>query len=305
VSLFILVKSAHYAVIYSSRVAKIFHISEFIIGFFLVAFIAILPEATIAIISAINGIPEFGLSTLFGSKVADLSLVFGIIAIFSIGGIKIKSEVLKKNFFYLILLLIPIILGFDGHLSRLDGMILVLSGLIFFLTLYIQNGRVKMNFRSVWNKEVAKSLFFVFLSLAVLITSSHYIVKFGVNLSNDLMIPAFFIAITFIAISTCLPELIFSLNAVRTKRYELALGDILGSVVIDVTIIIGIIALLNPFSFNSSIVYVTGTMMFLAGLLVVRFISTGKVLSKKEGIYLVMFYILSLMIEFMVNYIFY
>jgi Ca2+/Na+ antiporter len=62
------------------------------------------------------------LGTLLGSNVADLTLVFGIVAFFSHGGIKVKSKILSNNLFYLVLLLFPLILGVDGRFSRIDGL---------------------------------------------------------------------------------------------------------------------------------------------------------------------------------------
>src|SRR3989344_7776808 len=108
--MFFLIKSADYATRYSSRLAKIFHLSEFVVSFFIVAVISTFPEATISIISALKGIPELGLGTLLGSNVADLALVFGIVAVVSIKGISIKSEILKKDLFYLALLLFQLLL---------------------------------------------------------------------------------------------------------------------------------------------------------------------------------------------------
>ena len=130
--LFVLIKSADYATHYSSKLAKIFRLSEFIVSFFIVAVISAFPEGTIAIVSAVKGIPEFGMGTLIGSNVADLALVFGIVALVAAKGVSVKSEILKKDFFYLALLLFPVLLGLDGRFSRIEGILLVLAGLSFF-----------------------------------------------------------------------------------------------------------------------------------------------------------------------------
>jgi cation:H+ antiporter len=303
-SLFVLVKSADYAVRYSSRIAKIFRISEFIVSFFIVAVISAFPEGTVSIISAIKGIPEFGLGTLLGSNVADLLLVFGIVALFSMNGITVKSAILKKDLFYLILLLVPIIVGFDGNMSRADGIILILSGAIFFITLSIESKLFKKKFNEVKDHKWILNSILLLISLAFLLASAYYTVKFGVDFANDVRIPPFLVALTIVAIGTCLPELIFSLKAVKRGHDALALGDILGTVITDATILVGVIALIRPFDFNPLIIYVTGTIMFLAGAIVISFIKSGKVLSKKEGIYLLMFYILALIIEFVANKVF-
>ncbi len=91
--LILLIKCAGYAIKYSSRLAKALHFPEFIVSFFIIALISVLPEATISVISAFNGQPELGLGTLLGSNVADLTLVFGIVALFSSKGIKVKSKI--------------------------------------------------------------------------------------------------------------------------------------------------------------------------------------------------------------------
>ncbi|MFH0831539.1 MAG: sodium:calcium antiporter [archaeon] len=300
-SLFVLVKSAKHAVDYSSKIARIFHISEFIVSFFIVSVICVSPEATVSIISAIKGIPEFGLGTLLGSNVADLSLVFGIVALFSIKGISVKSGILKNDLFYLALLLVPLVLGFDGHLSRIDGILLVLSGAVFFVTLSIKNRIRRKNFKKAKRQGCIKNLFLLAVSLTFIIASAYYTVKFGVDFANDARIPPVLVALTIVAVGTCLPELIFSLKAVRAKHDELALGDILGTVITDATILVGVIVLIRPFDFNPMVIYVTGTMMFLAGALAVVFIKSGKVLSRKEGIYLLLFYAFSLIAEFVAS----
>ncbi|HRZ86155.1 MAG TPA: hypothetical protein P5277_05250, partial [Candidatus Paceibacterota bacterium] len=98
------------------------------------------------------------------------------------------------------------------------------------------------------------------------------------------------------------PELIFSIKAVRNNHDELALGDILGTVVADATIILGLVAIISPFTYNPSSIYVTGGAMFLAGIFVITFMKTDKSINKKEGLLLLFFYILFLILEFMVNH---
>lgn len=303
VSLVILVKCAEYAVKYSTGLAKSFRISEFMVSFFIISVISVFPEGTVSIMSAIQGIPEFGLATLIGSNVADLSLVFGLAALFSINGVKVRSGIIKNGLFFLILLLFPVILGLDGRFSRTDGAILILSGLTFFLNLTKQQRKTRKR-KEEKDEKWTKNLFLLIISLGILMAAAYYTVHFGVNFASDIKIPAFLIALTIVAIGSCLPELIFSLKAVKTRHYDLALGDILGTVITDATILVGIIALIRPFSFNVSIIYVTAIMMFLAGFMAISFIKSGKVLTKKEGIYLLLFYIISLIIEFVVNKVF-
>lgn len=300
-ALFVLVKSAEHAVNHSSRIARVFRISEFVVSFFIISVISVFPEATISIVSALQGVPEFGLGTLIGSNVADLLLVFGIAAVFSRKGIAVKSEILQNDFLYLVLLLIPLIVGYDGHLSRVDGILLVFGGLLFFLTISIESKLFRKQFNGAKAHSAAHHALLLFISLLFLIGSAYFTVEYGVKLANDMGVPPVLVAITIVAIGTCLPELIFSLKAVNSKHDELALGDILGTVITDATIIVGIIALIKPFSFDPVIIYSTGIMMFLAAVLVTYFMKSDKMLTKKEGIILLLCYVLALIVEFLVS----
>ncbi len=299
--LLVLIKCAGYSIKYSSRIARILCFPEFIVSFFIVALISVLPEATISIISAINGEPELGLGTLLGSNIADLTLVFGIVALFSSKGIKVESKILQNNLLYVLLLLFPIILGFDGSFSRIDGVILVLAGGSFFVRIYFE-GKMKCRISSKRKeKHLFRNLFLLILSLGILLASAFYTVKFATNFANDINIPSVLIGISVLALGTCLPELVFSIKAIMKNHDELALGDILGTVVTDATIVLGIVALISPFAYNLNNLYITGTAMVFAGILVTHFMRTGKILAKREGIALLFFYALYLLIEVLIN----
>jgi cation:H+ antiporter len=301
VFLFIVSKSADYATRYSSRLARAFHFSEFIVSFFIVAVISTFPEATISILSAVKGMPEFGLGTLLGSNVADLALVFGIVALISAKGVSVKSEILREDFFYLALLVFPLLLGADGYLSRIDGILLVVAGALFFFTLSIESKMFQKKFDGLKGHRFLESLVLLVLSLIVLLVSANYAIKFGVDFANDIGIPSLLVSLTVVSIGTCLPELMFSIRAVRKNHDELALGDVLGTVITDATIILGAVAIISPFHFNPAIIFVTGGAMVIAGLLTIHFISTGKVLTKKEGLFLLLFYGVYLITEILVS----
>ncbi|HRZ85373.1 MAG TPA: sodium:calcium antiporter [Candidatus Paceibacterota bacterium] len=302
VFLIVLIKSAEYAIKFSSRLAKIFKFPEFVVSFFIIALISVLPEAIISVISAFKGEPELGLGTLLGSNVADLTLVFGIVALFaSRNGVKVKSKILRDSFFYLTLLIFPLILGFDGILSRKDGIILILLGSLFFFRIYSASNKFHKKFNHTKKYPFIKTLLFLFFSLGAILLSAFFTVKFAVNFANDAKLPSVLIGLTIIAIGTCLPELIFSIKAVRRNHDDLALGDILGTVVTDATIILGTVALISPFSYNPINIYTTGTAMFLAGVFAIVFMKSDKSINKFEGLLLIFIYIAFIFIEFLIN----
>lgn len=299
-SLFVLVKSAEFCIKYASKLARNFHVSEFIISFFVVAVISTFPETAVSVVSSMKGIPEFGLATLLGSNVADLTLVFGIVVLFSKNGIPIKSQVLKESYLYLFLLAFPIILGFDGYFSRSDGVLLIIGGLFFFFTLLV-NIKKRNNEPSTPQDYVLKNSLWLILSLVVIFMSANYVVQFGTRFAQGINIPQIVIGLVFVSLGTCMPELFVSIRSVKTNHEGLALGDLLGTVIIDATIIIGLLAVMRPFYFPPTLAYLTGFAMFLAGVMVIYFIKKDKIITKKEGIALICFYFLFMIAEFLLN----
>lgn len=305
--LIVLIKFADYAILYSSKIARALHIHEFMVSFFIVALVSVLPEAAISIISAVKGDSQLGLGTLIGSSIADLTLVFGIVSLFSYGGIKVKSKTIEDSFLYLILLLFPLLLGFDGKLSRVDGVILILAGAFFFFRIYKGSKKFSKEYtddkpKPARKKEpYTKSLILLIVSLTVVLVSAFFTVKYIGGFAEDLKIPSMLVGITILALGTCLPELAFSIKAVRRNKDDLALGDILGTVVTDGTIVLGLVALINPFSYNPYKMYLLGGTILIAGIFVFSFMKSNKSIDKKEGLILIFFYILFIMAEFLLN----
>lgn len=301
--LFVVIKSSNYAIKYSSHLAKTLNLSQFVVSFFIIAIISALPETTIAIFSAINGEPELGVGTLLGGNITDLTLIFGIVALISSKGIKVESKILRNKIMYLIMLFVPIILGIDGKFSRIDGLILISLGIIFFIKIYHNSTKFRKKFNHTKKEPFVKSLSLLILSLTVLLISAYFTVEFATDFAYGIGIPLIIIGITIIAFGTCLPELAISLKAVKTNSDEIALGDILGTVMTDATIVMGIVALISPFNWAFSGFFITGITRFIAGIFVITFMKSERSINKTEGILLILFYILFIFIEIMLSYI--
>lgn len=300
ISLFVVVKSADYALRYASRLAQAWQISKYTVGFLLVAFISVLPETFIALTAASQGNPSFGLGTLFGSNVADLALVFAIVAFVSKNGIKVESKIIKNNLFYILTLAIPLLFGLDGFYSRIEGISLIILGIIFYLFILKKGSQTEP---SAKRRFSYLALALLLASLGGLLVGAYFAVEFAVAMAADLNINPVLVAMLFVGIGTTLPEMLFSIKAVRRQEDGLALGDILGTVITDATIVVGILAIISPFAFPARLVYVTGIFMLLAAVVLMRFMKSGRLLSKKEGLWLLIFYALFILTELLANYI--
>lgn len=297
--LVVLGKSAVWAIRASAGLARIAGITEFVIGLVVVTLISVLPETIIALFSAFEGDPALGLGALIGSNVADLTLVFGAVALFAPHAVKAQASLIKKDYLFLTFLLLPLALGFTGSYSRLDGTILIAAGILFFWIMVAAKRREEIHLpHPIDHRSLDRELLMLLGSIVVMGIASYYAVSYARQIAAIAGIAPALVGLLIIAPGTCLPELIFSVRAIRKGHPTLALGDVLGTVVADATLILGLLALINPFSFNPRIVIVTGIFMLLAGFLFFTLLRSGRKLTRIEGGYLLLFYLLFIIVEF-------
>lgn len=285
---------------HSAKLAENFNLSKYIVGFIIVAIISILPEAFISINSAITGLPSFGLGVLFGSNVADLTIIFAIIVAVSQRGIKIKSRILKNIYTYPLILLFPLMLGLNGHYSRREGLALIVAGIAFYYMTLKDSAETNIISKSDSGNQIKNSLYLL-ASMAILLIGSHFTVTSAISLATIFKVSPILIGMLLVGLGTTLPELFFSLKAVKKDDDDLAVGDILGTVLADATILVGAVALISPFDFPKKIIYVTGLFMVGASIIVLQFMRSGQTLSKKESYWLFMYWIIFVLTEFLIS----
>lgn len=295
VALLIVIKGATLATKYAARLAESFRLSKYMVGFIIVAIISILPETFIAISASLKGIPSFGLGLIFGSNFADLTLVFAIIIFFAGRGLKVESKILKNQIVYPFILFIPLILGMNGYYSRLEGLALIIAGGAFYY-LALRNG---IDHAAASNDDTSrlKSFFMLLFSMAILLAGSHFTVTSATGLANYFGINPIFIGMFVVGLGTTMPELFFSLKSVKKRDDSLAIGDILGTVLADATIVVGILALINPFAFPQKIIYITGVFMVAASFVLFHLMKTGRTITKKEAYLLLTFWLIFVLVE--------
>ncbi len=293
---FVLVKAADYAIRAVSRIAAYYHISEYITSFLLAGIVSTLPEASVIFASAMTGTTELGLGAVLGNNLVDLTLVLGFTALFG-KSLFVKSKSVENDIFYLILCLLPFLLALDSSLSRIDGVILLLSGGLY-LGHIVKESRL---FHKVMNNTVKKRLLLQLLifasSVTVLFVAATYVVEFSTSVASELGISSFLVGLTVIALGSALPELAFSLKARKSDKNEVSLGNLLGNIVIDATIVIGLVAAVSPFEVRLGSLLSVGVFTAVGLVSGLVFMRTGWELTKREGIVLVVFYVLFLIAQ--------
>ena len=299
IALFVVIKGATMATKYAANLAEGFKLSKYIVGFIVVAIISVLPETFIALDATVRGMPSFGLGMLFGANVADLTLVFAAIVFLSGRSVKVESKILTNHAVYPFMLLLPLVLGLNGHFSRVEGLALIIIGGIFY---YVILKKSQINTVIIQkDTQRKKNIIMLLFSMAVLLIGAHFTVTSASEIANYLGVSPILVGMFIVGLGTTMPEFFFALNAVKKRDDSLAVGDILGTVLANATIVVGIMALLSPFSFSQSIIYVTGVFMVTASFILFYFMKTGRTLTKKEANLLFIFWLVFALVEFIVN----
>lgn len=299
IAVLLVIKGATMATKYATLLAESYRLSKYLVGFIVVAVISILPETLISLNAALKGMPSFGLGTLFGSNIADLTLLFAIIILVAGRSLKVESKILKKNLVYPFILLVPLILGLDGHFSRIEGATLIAIGIIFYYLALRDNIDGSLPFRN--HEGRYRNFLKLLASMALLLIGAHFTVSSATAIAEYLRVSPVLIGMLVVGLGTTMPELFFSIKCAKNRDDSLAIGDLLGTVLADATIVVGILALVAPFDFPKKIIYITGLFMLSAAFLLFFFMRSGRQISKKEAFLLFIFWISFAIVEFLAN----
>ena len=297
-SLAILIWGADKFVDNSSLIAKKIGVSELTIGLTIVALGTSAPEIFVGISSVLNNSESIAMGAVVGSNISNIALIFGVSCI----GISFLPK--KKPMIQLMPFLVSaLILGYvliDLNVSKFDGILLLLS---FFYFLYVINAN--KNSQTLIDEQQDKNnlitFIFLIIGLISLIFGSRYAVIYAEKIAILLNISELIIGLTIIAIGTSLPELAATISAVIKKKTDLVVGNVIGSNVLNITLVVPIIGFFSNVQLDQVLlsrdytVMISATIIFM---LVVLFYS-NKVFSIKSirfiGILFVSCYILYLL----------
>jgi len=286
-----------------SKLSIFLKLKEFLVAFLILGFATSLPELSICINSALKRDTSIAMGVILGSNITDLTLVAGITVLIG-GSIFIKrKEIFKDNIYMILIASTPIILIIDGVLNWIDGIIL-LSVFVLYAIHEVRNPREKLytNKNSVTKTKAVGYLLLLILSLGIVFFSANMIVGAAEEISYIFGIAAMTIGVL-LAIGTTLPELTIGIVAVREKKSDITLGDLIGSVVANLTVLLGVTALIYPITANYIILLISIVYLFLAMGLFTVFARTGRVLTWKEGLILLFAYITFIIIEVLLGHI--
>ena len=278
VSLAFLIWGADKFVDYSSIVAKKLGVNELTIGLTVVALGTSAPEIFVGISSVINQSESIALGAVVGSNISNIGLIFGV----SCMGIFLKPKETPLIQFVPFILSV-IVLGcslYDLKISKLDSFLLVLV-FCYFLYVIVKN-RFDKNTSLDTSPSVQQNfiaVFFILIGLLSLILGSRYAVIFAEKIALMLNISELVIGLTIIAIGTSLPELAATVSAVIRKKTDMVVGNVIGSNVLNITLVVPIIGVFSNISLDNALFSRDYLIMILAS---IAFITIALIYSKEQ-----------------------
>lgn len=295
--LFILLLGGKLLVDGASSIALKLGLSSGLIGLTVVAFGTSTPELLVSINAAIKGNSDISIGNVVGSNIANIGLVLGI------SGLLYPIEISKSHlrFDYILMLTVTIVffvLSCDQKISFWEGSILV--GGFILLNVYLvrniregqplENELVEENLEEIKKYSLPISVILLIFGIVGLYFGSEMLVKNAVLISIEYGVSERIIGVTIIAIGTSLPELITSIIAALSKRTDLALGNILGSNIMNVLSIIGITALIKPIGVSEEFIKTDYLWMIGITILLFPLMKSKMRVSKIEGSILLLSY---------------
>jgi cation:H+ antiporter len=276
----------------TSKTAVQLGVSALIISVILVGFGTSAPEFAISVGAAYQNNSDISLGNIIGSCVANLLLVLGVASI--IRPITIKKGIIKRE--------APIMLGATAFLlvasffGLLDEYHLI-GGIIFlilfasFVYYFVRCARKERGNNKKYNKEkTAKNILFIFLGIIGVVAGAWLLIESAVSIADFLSVPTFIIAISMVAIGTSLPELVVSSMAAYKDESDIAVGNVLGSNVFNILMILGVAALFIPLQANIPEAIAHLWILLAVSLVMFSILYTRHKISRIEGVFMLVIY---------------
>ncbi|MFC1487561.1 sodium:calcium antiporter [Thermoproteota archaeon] len=293
ISLFLIGMVSDRIIRYTLVLSKVFGLSEMAAGFVLLSVTTSLPELSVSILSSASNEGGLSVGNVLGSNIANLTIIIALAIFFSKSEIFIKGESQKELIqFLFISSVIPLFIVQRGSLGPILGFVLIILFIYFSITISKtpKESEVSNQKENHDNRAAIAGLKFVFC-LAIIIILSKLVVDSSIDIANFIALPPSIIGATIIGLGTSLPELATTIQALKKKYYDMALGNLFGSCITNITLVLGISSLV---SFSEVNVLAVESIMFyvlISSLTVWFMVSSNKSITKKGAIFLLLIYV--------------
>ena len=292
VGLFFLYCGGELLVTGSLRLAQSFKISPFIIGATVIGFGTSTPELAVSLMASLQDSGDLALGNVIGSNITNIGLVLGLTALIVPLTIE-KQRFIDESPPLIITSLIIVVFAWNNYLGRTEGFIMICLLVIYLWRAFQTKEKTDLDLSedhlfSEYGGSSFQTLL-VILGIIMLILGANWIVEGATGIARKLGVSEWFIGVSIVALGTSLPELISSLIAAKKGHGEMAIGNVFGSNIFNILMVIGTTSLVQPLSIGEEIytdlIYTTALTCLLLLL-----IGMGNVISKRDGIILIVCY---------------
>jgi len=294
-SIVVIVKGSDMLVDGCVNLAKFLRVPTLVIGLTVVAIATGVPEIAISITSSIKESNGLLLGNLLGSNMFNILFILGLIAL--IKPLLVKREIIIKNYLFALLsCFVLFVISYDVYfgdeaynvITRSEGILLLcFAGIFLYSTILgvMDENRLKIE----KGKFTAKDALWILIGILMVAISAEVIVNTSINISKWFGISENLIGLTVIAVGTNLPELVTSVVAVRKGEIDMAIGNLVGTNIYNIFLILGIAATINPIAISPSS-FMDIIILAITSIIVYIFIQHKKDISKMEGILMIGLY---------------
>ena len=295
-SIVVIVKGSDMLVDGCVNLAKFLRVPTLVIGLTVVAIATGVPEIAISITSSIKGSNGLLLGNLLGSNMFNILFILGLIAL--IKPLLVKREIIIKNYLFALLsCFVLFVISYDVYfgdevyniITRSEGILLLcFAGIFLYSTILgvMDEKRLKVE----KGKFTSKDAVWILIGILMVAISSEVIVNSSVNISKWFGISENLIGLTVIAVGTNLPELVTSVVAVRKGEIDMAIGNLVGTNIYNIFLILGMAATINPIAISPSS-FMDIIILAITSIIVYIFIQHKKDINKREGMLMIGLYI--------------
>jgi len=296
ISIGIVAKAGDLIVYGISDYARKLGISDYLIGLFVVSIGTALTELMASITGALAAQGAIVFGTVLGSSLFKFPIL-GLILLIS-RKIKTKENTTGSTpIITLFIIILPLILIGDGRLSRIEGAILLIAFVIYIAKLWKGEGELGKMKEDIKFKSIWKDMVIFGVALAALLLSARYLVLSSITISGILNVSPYFVGLIVIGIGASAPELTVQLRSILKKRHNIAFGNVIGSLVANSALVLGIAAMIKPIYIQPVTVFIT-SIFIMTGAIYTLIITGQKEVNWKHGLILISFYALFLLAEF-------
>lgn len=301
----LLIKGADFLVEGSSNIAKKFHIPEIIIGLTIVSIGTSMPELFVSVTSAIEGYSDMAIGNVVGSNVCNLLLILGLSTIIKPVKFQKETRLIEIPICLVITIIFMILCNTNTGISKVEAMILIVLFIMFIaytIVMGIKGESFNKNEKQIENNiSVLKNIVWIILGVIGLKIGGDLTVDNAIIVAKYFNISEQIISLTILAIGTSLPELVTSVTAAFKGNSDIAIGNIIGSNIFNMLLIIGVASFINPILYNTAyniemIILILGTIL----LSLFPIIPPKNEMSRGNGIIYLVSYVIYLGILFII-----